>query len=401
MSSDQGRGDRAGRGRSAGLTPRLGPQSSEEDGGLGQRRPPGSQHPRPADRRGLLQGLTRERRLRVSPTPPPPSSRRCSRLSLQPLPTASAALRCLHSAGLPQQPLPELADQAPRRPRGTDRPRPGAHREDADRPPPPPRRRAHVGGRACRAPRATLMGERRCRGARRGGAVPGPRRASLSTARGAPPLLVALLLLVSLLLLLLHYLRVPAESAARLTPVPGWARGAVLPALTSACGRRPRARRRAVCPCPNRSASSGSSAAPARVGSRLHGAALSSARVPGPGKGPAPPAHPQPRGNRTRRRPRPGPAPLSLPPPPPGGTAPLPARPALTGHGAAPSRPPLRRHVPHCPPFAPPPQRSLRERRSQSPRRARPPPPSHWRAVTARPRLIGRGLRPPFRRRGR
>ncbi|XP_031443844.1 uncharacterized protein LOC116225537 [Phasianus colchicus] len=141
VSGDEGRGDRAGRGRSAGLTPRLGPQSSEEDGGLGQRRPPGSQHPRPAGRRGLLQGLTRER-LRARRLPlfpprplsiPPPRFQALTTAAS----TAAAALRCLRSAGLPQRPLPGLADRASRRPHGTDRPRPGAQ-PGTPRPPPLP-----------------------------------------------------------------------------------------------------------------------------------------------------------------------------------------------------------------------------------------------------------------------
>lgn len=148
MSSDQGRGDRAGRGRSAGLTPRLGPQSSEEDGGLGQRRPPGSQHPRPADRRGLLQGLTRERRLRVSPTPPPPI--------LPPLFQAltTAASHCICSAPLPSfRRAPTAAPPGARRSGAAEAPR---HRPSPSRgsprgrrpppaPPPPPGTRRRPG----------------------------------------------------------------------------------------------------------------------------------------------------------------------------------------------------------------------------------------------------------------
>ncbi|XP_021263037.1 ras-related protein Rab-44-like isoform X2 [Numida meleagris] len=115
----QGRHERGG-GRAASCP------SSEEDGGLRQRRPPGSQHPSPANRRGLLQGLMREElrghRLPRHPLSSPPRFQALTTAAA----TVSAVLRCLHSSGLPERPLPApafpsgLPEPGPRRPRSAN-----------------------------------------------------------------------------------------------------------------------------------------------------------------------------------------------------------------------------------------------------------------------------------------
>lgn len=259
---------------------------------------------------------------------------------------------------------------------------------------PRPPRPAHGGRRPGLQRTTSYFNRRRTRGRRR--ALPGPRRggpapglrwascrrAARSRGGGGPAAGYLAPSFFSLAFfcfccMISESLR---ESASGLAAVPaavpaappgrgsGRGGGRVGPALTSACGRRPRAHRPAACPCPSRSASSGSSAAPVRAGSRLRQRGrLRRARpggpVPGLSRTPAP---------RSRVAPRP---PASQTSPSPsrreGRGASAPARPALTGHGAAPSRPPLRRHVPHCPPAGPAPRRALSARHGQSLHRAR------------------------------
>lgn len=136
--------------------------------------------------------------------------------------------------------------------------------------------------------------------------------------------------------------------------------GGAGPALTSACGRQPRARRPAACPCRSRSASSGSSAAPVRAGSRLPRRRRFSAAQPrlrAAGPPPHTPARPLPAGRVplcrqiTARPLIPAPPHFRVPKPPTTviGPSPLPCLPSPPTHGSwrRSLPPPLRRHVPH------------------------------------------------------